>query len=286
MDENPKCPICSGGTTRLFQKNGYWIRGCSICRHRLAEISLEANHVHRVYDDSYFQGDKDGYPDYLKDAELLIASGQRYGEILNNHLSTGNLFDVGCAAGFISKGLQEAGWKVSAIEPNRTMSEYASHLLGIQVESISLENYCSKIQYDVITMIQVLPHFYDLRTALQVAANLTRPGGFWLIETFNRDSLTARNLGQHWHEYSPPSVLNWFSKSGLERIVGQYGFSPVTSGRAQKRINLGRGGKILVDKLSKKSGGKNHFTWFNLVPEWLSLPYFLDDIFWELLQKK
>jgi len=104
-----KCPICSSETRRLFQKNGYWIRGCYLCKHRFAEISPDAEIVNRVYGDQYFHSDADGYPDYLSEAAHLTTTGRRYGEILKNHLSSGSLLDVGCAAGFITKGLQEAG---------------------------------------------------------------------------------------------------------------------------------------------------------------------------------
>lgn len=281
-----KCPLCSSETSRLFQKNGHWIRECNACKHRLAEISPGVDHVNRVYGDQYFHGSKDGYPDYLKEAALLSLSGRRYGEILKNHLSLGTLLDVGCAAGFISKGLQDAGWKVSAIEPNQTMSEYASRLMGIQVETNSLENYRSEIQYDVITMVQVLPHFYDLNAALRVAANLTRPGGYWLIETYIRDSLTAKIFGQYWHEYRPPSVLHWFSKSGLGQITRKYGFSQVACGRPLKKINVGRVSIIIANELGKVTQKNLISSIFAHIPERLKIPYPFDDVFWALFKNK
>jgi len=109
--------------------------------------------------------------------------------------------------------------------------------LGLQMEAGSLENFASNKRFDLVSMIQVIAHFSDIRRALQKAADVTQNGGFWLIETWNYESWVARLLGEHWHEYSPPSVLHWFSPSGLSRLVSQYGFSEVARGRPAKRLN-------------------------------------------------
>ncbi len=106
--------------------------------------------------------------------------------------------------------------------------------LGLHMEAGSLENFTSDQRFDLVSMIQVIAHFSDIRKALQNAAEVTRNGGFWLIETWNYESWVARLFGEHWHEYSPPSVLHWFSPSGLNRLVSQYGFSEVAKGRPQR----------------------------------------------------
>ena len=60
--------------------------------------------------------------------------------------------------------------------------------------------------FDLVSLIQVLAHVVDVREALGAVAALTRTDGHCLIETWNVESWTARFLGRHWHEYSPPSV--------------------------------------------------------------------------------
>ena len=52
----------------------------------------------------------------------------------------------------------------------------------------------------------IIAHVPDIRTALARAASLTRPGGYWLIETSDRASARARRMGARWHFYSPPSA--------------------------------------------------------------------------------
>src|SRR5205085_11122433 len=90
--------------------------------------------------------------------------------------------------------------------------------------------------FDLVLMLQVLPHFVDPAAALQKAARLVRPGGHLLIETWDRESWTARLSGRRWHEYSPPSVLHWFSRGGVARLASAAGFEEVAIGRPSKWI--------------------------------------------------
>ena len=279
-----KCPICSGETIRLFQTNGYWIRECIACGHRLADIMPEAGHVGQVYGDHYFFGDVDGYPDYLSEEALLTATGRRYGQLVKSYLSPGTLLDVGCAAGFLSKGFQEAGWEVLGLEPNARMAEHARQQ-GIEVITGSLEDFHTIERFDLIVMIQVVPHLFNLHNALDAAVALTKPGGFWLIETWDRDSLTARIFGHRWHEYSPPSVLHYFSREGLGRLVQRYGFDPIAHGRPIKRLNGQHAKSLLKHNLSGEFLSWLVKAGIILIPDTMVLPYPSFDLFWMLAQK-
>ncbi len=73
----------------------------------------------------------------------------------------------------------------------------------------------------IITMIQVMAHFVDPLDAFDRVARANKNDGLCLIETWNCQSLTARLFGKAWHEYSPPSVLHWFSPARLARLAGE-----------------------------------------------------------------
>jgi hypothetical protein len=134
-------------------------------------------------------------------------------------------------------------------------------------------------------MIQVVAHFYNLREAFQVAAELTRPGGFWLIETWNKDSLMARAFGQNWHEYSPPSVLNWFSPEGLKCLVSQFGFTEAARGRPPKWLKSSHAKSLVSYKLQGSSLSRTANGLLKLVPDNLAIPYPAYDLFWVLFRK-
>ena len=276
------CPLCGSPARRIFAKGQYWICDCEVCSHRFAEIADTEGHITRVYGDQYFAGNGYGYIDYLSEGDLLVRHGARYASLLKRYLQPGTILDVGAAAGFILKGYEEMGWRGSGIEPNPGMAEYARRRLGLKVETGTLESSQRNCCYDVVSMIQVVAHLVEPRAALAAAARLTNPGGFLLIETWNKESWTARVFGKSWHEYSPPSVLHWFSRESLRRVVEALGFQEVAHGRPTKWIRPSHAKSIGRNELGRTMIGAAIRTIAGSVPERLAIPYLADDIFWAL----
>jgi len=282
---NLPCPICSQETHRLFAKHGYWIRSCNVCRHRFAELVPSGDHIERVYADHYFQGGEAGYLNYLDEGPILTARGRRYSRLLAKFMAPGTLLDVGSAAGFMLKGFIDSGWKGRGIEPNPCMAAYARKRLSLSVDTGTLEQYPGSDRYDLVTMFQIVAHFIDPKKALEAAAQLTRPGGFWLIETWNKESWTARIFGRRWHEYSPPSVLHWFSPEGLQRLAGQFGFHEIARRRTTKWINADHAKSLLRYKCDGSRLDRLAASVTSVIPDHLAVPYLMDDLFWALFQK-
>jgi SAM-dependent methyltransferase len=280
------CPVCHQQSRRFFQKHGYWIRICSACKHRFAEVTTSPTHVNLVYSDQYFYGGGAGYPNYLAEAKILRQHGQRYGRLLSRYTQPGTVLDVGSAAGFILQGLVDCGWQGRGIEPNPHMAAHACTHLGLNVNVGTLEHLETGESYDLINMVQVLGHFFNIRQALQVASLHTKLGGFWLIETSSWESFTARILGNNWHMYSPPSVLHWFSPSGLRRLAAQFGFNEVARGRPAKWINGGHAKSVLRYKLENSPLKKVLSPMLNLIGDDFPIPYPAEDLFWVLFQKR
>ena len=279
------CPLCAGATQRLFSKDSYWIRECGGCGHRHAELEESRDHVDRTYGDSYFSGGGAGYRDYLSEGEILRAHGERYARLLGRYLPPGKLLDVGCAAGFLLKGMIDGGWEGDGLEPNARMAGFAKSELGLNVFHCSLEEYQGEAGFDLVSMIQVLPHFVDPAAALARVKSLVRPGGHLLIETWNHRSRTARLFGKHWHEYSPPSVLHWFSPDELAAFLERFGFTKVASGRPAKWLNMGHAKSLVTYKLQHSRLGRAASVVLGLVPARLSVPYPAEDLFWMLLEQ-
>jgi len=265
----------------FFVHTEFAVRECPRCRHRFTDWQPPDDHVSRVYDDSYFFGGGAGYPDYPREGDLLREHARRYAHHIAPYVKPGRLLDVGAACGFLCDGFRSAGWQAEGIEPNETMAAYGRERLKVCVHTGTLEDFNSPHTYDLIGMIQVLGHFTDPRRALEQAAKLTRAGGFWLIETWNSASLTARVFGTHWHEYNPPSVLHFFSHRSVERLVRQFGFERVASGHPGKRIAWGHARALLDHQIGR--------AWFHrlsrLIPDELVLPYPSEDLVWTLFRK-
>lgn len=282
-----ECPLCLGETVRVFQTHGFWIRDCSECKHRFAEIEPSKNHVAQTYADDYFDGGGAGYSNYLGESELLRAAGKRYGKIVEKYSGkTGAVLDVGAAAGFVLQGFQDAGWRGQGIEPNQKMAEFAKENLNLNVVNSSLEDFQTNEKFDLISLVQVVAHFQQPREVFEKLETLIQPNGFLLIETWRRDSLTARVFGKNWHEYSPPSVLHWFTKKGLANLVAQFGFKTVATGRPAKWINAAHAKSLVKFKLEQMRAGKMLGKSLKLIPDKLNLPYPAEDLFWLLARKR
>ena len=279
------CPTGESVTDRIFQVDGYWIRECQGCHLRCVEINPSHEHVNQVYDDNYFTGGGAGYINYFDEANIISAHGRQYGKILNQFMEPGRVLDVGAAAGYILKGLSEYGWDGLGLEPNASMAAHGRTNVGVNIEVGTLEQFESDGKFDLVNMVQVLPHFYDLQKAFSSAANLTKPNGYWLIETWNKDSLIAKMMGPNWHEYSPPSVLYFFSPNSLRSLVKRFGFEEVARGRPAKKINSGHAKSLLKYKLSDSTLGRLGKKAMNLIPDDLTFPYPSYDLFWALYKK-
>lgn len=280
------CPLCASPAARQFSVDGYWISRCGTCGHEFAELDDAAGHVSRVYSDSYFQGGGAGYTDYLSESALLRDRGRSYAKLLARFTKPGRLLDVGAAAGFIASGFAESGWRVSGVEPNDSMARHGREKLGLDVRTGTLESLDSAERFDVISIIQVMAHFVSPLEALSNAARLTAPGGYLLIETWNRDSWTRRLFGQSWHEYSPPSVLHWFTPASLERAAAKCGYEPAGRGRPAKWIHSDHAVSLVRHKLDSTPLAFAGRLAEKIVPAGLPIPYPAEDLFWALFRRK
>jgi 2-polyprenyl-3-methyl-5-hydroxy-6-metoxy-1,4-benzoquinol methylase len=268
---------------RIFEVKNYWIRDCDSCSHRFTEINADQNHVEKTYDDSYFNGGGAGYTDYLQEAEILRQRGNWYGKLLEKYTTKGKVLDVGSAAGFVLKGMTETGWQGVGIEPNESMAEFGRKNLGVEILNTSVEKYASKEKFDLVTMIQVMAHLVEPKEVFKNVSGTLKANGHLLIETWNRKSLSEKIFGTKWHEYSPPSVLQFFSDDGIEKLAKEQGFERIAIGRPSKWIS-GSHAKSLI---AYKFGEKSIITKLSkLVPDKLSFPYPAEDLFWVLYRKK
>jgi SAM-dependent methyltransferase len=279
------CPVCTETAVFRFRLEPYSVFDCPVCHHRFSPDALRDNHVQSVYSDDYFFGGGDGYDDYLREAKLLRAQGRRYGDLLSEHVAPGRVLDVGSAAGFLLAGLQDAKWTVTGLEPNAAMATYARDTLGLDTVQGSLEDSPDLPTFDAVCLIQVIGHFYDLGRALSATSRLTRMGGLCLVEYWRRDSLVARLLGRRWHEYSPPSVLHWFTRDSLNTAMRLYGFTPVDQGAPRKYISGGHARSLLAHKLRQAPLGNVLAAPTALIPRDVNFRYPALDLEWHLYRR-
>ena len=281
-----KCPLCKSSSSVWRTLRDHLIEECGECRHRFTQSADCDSHIEQIYDDHYFTGGGAGYIDYLSQEELLRIRGQQYARMVARITrSRGTVLDVGAAAGFLLSGWLEDKWNGIGVEPNKSMAARAQNN-GMDVRCGTFEDmvFPEIGNIDCIAMVQVISHFLDPCRALEKSFALLKPGGTLLVETWNRSSLIARYSGERWHEYSPPSVLHWFTPDALHRAAFSQGFTHMKSARSLRIINVGHA-KSLLDHVDKSMPYRIARFMLRFVPNWMNIPYPGDDLIWALYRK-
>ena len=216
----------------------------------------------------------------------MTSYGRRYADVVKRHLPPGKLLDVGSAAGFFMKGFQECGWEVTGIEPNRSMAAEAMTRFGLNTINAAIEDYDVSSTFDLVALVQVIAHFRDLTRAVEKITAALRSGGFLLVEAWNFKSLPAEMFGAAWHEYSPPTVVNWFSPKSLNELMRRSNLRRVGFGRPRKRITARHAASLIGHSIAKLGGVGVPSSLLSAVPESIVLPYPSFDVFWALYQDR
>lgn len=283
------CPICLHAAEDKFAIGDFRIFECTDCHHCCTDQAFGQTHVGDYYSDQYFTGGAAGYDDYLANRPIVEAHSRQYARLLTQFRpSAGSCFAVGAAAGFDLVGFHEAGWRVGGLDPNATMCRHAKELFDFDLQCCSLESVdLSSIRegFDLAIALQVMAHFVNPRFAAEQLSKLVRSRGLLLIETWNYQSRTARIFGKHWHEYSPPTVIQWFSPRSLEKLMHQFGFRRIDLGRPKKFIYGHHAASLLKYKLASNPLVKYATSGLNLIPSKLRIPYPSEDLFWMLFER-
>ncbi|MEZ6095370.1 MAG: class I SAM-dependent methyltransferase [Pirellulaceae bacterium] len=278
------CPICRCESVPCFEKHGHCIRQCVQCHHRFFRPENVSNYVDEQYGDDYFFGADRGYQNYLDEEALQRISARHYTQVLAKYCEPGKHLDIGAACGFLNREFSDAGWLSRGIEANSTMAKIAYDKYDADVSVERWETFDSSVRFDLLTMIQIISHLLDPVAAIEKALNAVSPGGFLLIECWDRNSMAAKMFGQKWHEYNPPNVLHWFDRAGLRKLCESIGFQHVTYGRPKKRVRMDRGLAVLNYAMERSVASRIISAPLRLIPKDTVLPYFFDDAFWMLFR--
>ena len=222
-----------------------------------------------TFQDSYFQGGHaDGYRDYLAIEPAARRQARRYLSALARLDPGGStLLDVGCAAGFLLAEAEAAGWTVAGLEPSSAMAREARRrIAGTITEGDLAVLPAGTTAVHAVTMVNVLEHLTRPAEVAMRLAQLVRPGGILLIETWNVESVVARLLSSRWHQWSP-LVPYYYTRDALRALLGS-SFREVRWRRVAKWIPLARGAEILAPSIARRLGRAGN----------LCVPYFTGDL--------
>lgn len=226
------CGLCGSPERRLkFQDGPFAVVTCARCdltyvTPRLRDAAL----IEKVYDEGYWRSGapKDrGYGDYRRDAPLYLATYRRRMQVVRRHFAQpGRVLDVGCAAGYFLRVMQDEGWQVTGLEPSDAIRPQAEERVGRENVRAGLLGQVELApgSFDLITMWDVIEHIPDVVGAAREVRRLLAPGGKFLIETQDVNSLAARVLGKRWQHYKHAEHIYHFHARTLADALGRAGF--------------------------------------------------------------
>lgn len=230
--EDVACGLCGSRERDLkFEDGPFSVVTCRQCNLTYVTPRLnDASLLTEVYDEGYWSSDSAktrGYTDYRLDAPLYLKTYRRRYRVIGRHFaSPGRVLDVGCAAGYFLKVMQEKGWDVTGVEPSDAIRPQAAERVGQSNVRGGLlhEAGLEPGSFDLITFWDVIEHIPDVVAALRYARTLLAPGGKLLIETQNVDSKTADKLGKAWHHYKHAEHIYHFNPGTIDRVLTEAGF--------------------------------------------------------------
>ncbi len=123
--------------------------------------------------------------------------------VIQRHLPSGRLIEVGPGSGEVMRLLMSSGFQVDAVEHSPVLAQGIERTASANVvvgefEALDME----PARYDAFLSFHVIEHVPDMMAHLRRAADVVRPGGFAFLATPNGESWEHRLLGANSPNYS------------------------------------------------------------------------------------
>lgn len=141
--------------------------------------------------------------------------------------TSGEVCDLGCGGGGFAARMKEYGFRVVGVEVDTAA---AVHTTGSGVElhvgtAERLPEALGDRRFDLVVMSHVLEHCLDPVRALENAAGLVRPGGYFVCEVPNCGCAGFAWSGAAWEPLDVPRHLNFFVPDNLRLLCRRAGLS-------------------------------------------------------------
>lgn len=148
------------------------------------------------------------------------------------------LLDVGAYIGIFVEVARAAGWDACGVEPSQWAVEVAQSRGVPVIEGTQAAPQLSGVQFDVVTMWDVIEHVPDPAGELGRAYQLLTPGGLLAVHTMDVESLAARLLRDRW-PWLMDMHIHYFSRRTLRQMLQKQGFEIVWDGTQGRYLRLG-----------------------------------------------
>jgi len=231
------CPACGSTFTGLWlikanDLGTYPIRKCRSCRSAFVWPRPRQEEIGAFYKGSRYKSvsieefrelDQTYYPRASMDASRLTTRCLR----LSNGL---RLMDVGAGFGEFSKAAHDAGYDVTACEPNENSRRIFREINGFEpIPDMFDKELAARYRgrFDVALASHILEHVIDPAAFVADLGTILVPGGIVAVAVPHFGSLLSRLQGTKDMFICPPEHLNFFSRRGLIGLFERNGFREI-----------------------------------------------------------
>ncbi len=250
------CPIC-GENLKTLDNPSF-----AVCPNDRLVINLAYRAVR--YESDYFDKEyKAQYgKSYMADRQAILERNQhRYEKVKNLFSPTTHpqVLEIGSAAGYFLKAMQDEDFIVRGWEISKTMATYAN-ARGLKttrqdfLKGAKDHEKKNKKPYDVVAMFYVLEHLPAQKEVWQHLARLVRPSGFLLLALPSATGPMFRFHRAEWYKSHPTDHAIDYSPKALKRVGAQFGFAVralFAEGMHPQRFPLGNIG--FMNRLYRKA---------------------------------
>jgi SAM-dependent methyltransferase len=214
----PSCPLCLATITQhldTYTAPGYEIYHCLKCN------IIFSDPIHNAGQDWYETSDWYSFGSPVKEVrwheQVFLKRRPHYG---NNRL-----LNIGCGKTIFLRDVENAGYKVVAVDFNEKAVQFTKDKLGIEnaiaadIMKFS-ENYIGE-KFDIIVAFEVFEHLSNPRDVIVALIKMLNPGGYMVISIPNRNRLWPQR--NHW-DYPPHHMTRW-NDSCLKNFMERHGLT-------------------------------------------------------------
>ncbi|MEB2283940.1 MAG: bifunctional glycosyltransferase/class I SAM-dependent methyltransferase [Myxococcales bacterium] len=235
------CPLCGGDAcSPVAAAHGYRMVRCRGCGLWYLNPPPSQTTLAHLYDSSYFASPAAhaaGYGDYAAAAADARATFRRRLALVNGHVGSGRLLDVGAGYGYLVEAATARFPERWIVERSTAAAARAPQDVRVVTgtwEQVTVPD----CYFDVVSMQDCIEHFLDPLAALAKARAALRPGGALLVVTPNVASRLARLQGRRWVSLKFPEHVVLFSPTTLRRALEHSGFRIETAVAAGQYARL------------------------------------------------
>lgn len=201
-------------------------RHCATCGHYVGRLSID---VERLYsggyvDATYAAGLAEGYERVMALPPERSDNVRRVERIVELLGKRGRVLDVGSGLAVFPARMKEAGWEVTALDPDPRAAEHARSVVGVDAACADFFDAEGLGRFELVTLNKVLEHVSDPVEMLAHTLEFLEPNGTVYVEVPDGEGAARDPDGPNREEFFIEH-LHVFSMASLGLLAQHAGFA-------------------------------------------------------------